>query len=416
MTSVTEEFMEDGVVARPMPGPGVVARIGDVLFVAMASGQQTLGLQHLLAECGSAVSADGRRLVRQLAGWLSAADPDGVPSFALAVPSPQGLAVMLHGNGEAAVTSAGSATRLSGQDAATWVDRLVPWPVEEVVLSCGHLEDVAPEPWLDLRAGVVPGGGLVARWVRETSSNAPEKTLPPSAAAAPRERPEPVDPPAETVAAPPPPPAQPPAPELTMVRPAAPAFESVLLIDAAGDVEDAEATVEHAPEQLPENQDQEPAGILVKGINCKRGHFNDPAAAFCGVCGISMVQQTHQLVDGVRPPLGVVVLDDGATFRVDDDYVIGREPEHDPRVQEGSARPLVVADTEGTVSRSHALLTLVGWDVQLTDLGSSNGTYITTPNSSGSRALPRHQPVKIEPGTRIVMGSRTLVYDSHVKI
>jgi hypothetical protein len=193
-----------------------------------------------------------------------------------------------------------------------------------------------------------------------------------------------------------------------------PAFESVLLIpndgDLGDDVEDANAA---AP--LPAGA-QGPAGVVVKGINCKRGHFNDPGAAFCGVCGISMVQQTHQLVDGLRPSLGVVVLDDGTTFSVDDDYVIGREPEHDQRVIDGTARPLVLPDVEGTVSRSHALLAVVDWDVQLTDLGSSNGTYITAPNASGSTPLPRHQPVKIEPGTRIVMGSRTLVFDSHLKI
>ncbi len=394
MTHAQRAPHEDEIVARPVPGPGIVARFGHVLLVAIATGEQTLGLQHLLDECSAA--GDGRRLVRQLAGWLSLAEPDGVPSFALAVPSQQGLAVLLHGDADAAITSIGATTRLFGSESAAWVDRLIAWPVEEVALSCGQQEEAPLDPWLNLRAGVVRGGGLVARWARsgapaDESPGAVEATVDSSVQPAPAE-PRPV-----------------------------PEFESVLLMDVGADITavngaDAGATPARAPIEAQDEEPHDPARVLVKGIICKRGHFNDPGAAFCGVCGISMVQQTHQLVDGVRPPLGVLVLDDGSTFSVDDHYVIGREPEGDPRVHGAEARPLVLTDVEGTVSRTHALLSIVGWDVQLTDLGSSNGTYITAPNASSSTALPRHQAVKISPGTRIVMGSRTLVFDAHNQI
>ena len=65
----------------------------------------------------------------------------------------------------------------------------------------------------------------------------------------------------------------------------------------------------------------------VRGVYCKNRHFNDPRQLFCAVCGINMVQQTPVLVNGVRPPLGVVVLDDGSVFQLDTPYLLGRDPE-----------------------------------------------------------------------------------------
>ena len=71
----------------------------------------------------------------------------------------------------------------------------------------------------------------------------------------------------------------------------------------------------------------------VRGVYCKNRHFNDPRQLFCAVCGINMVQQTPVLVNGVRPPLGVVVLDDGSVFQLDTPYLLGRDPSADERVQ-----------------------------------------------------------------------------------
>ena len=56
---------------------------------------------------------------------------------------------------------------------------------------------------------------------------------------------------------------------------------------------------------------------------------------FCTLCGINMVQQTPALVDGPRPPLGLLVLDDGSVFQLEQDYVIGRQPEGAPEVVSG---------------------------------------------------------------------------------
>lgn len=151
----------------------------------------------------------------------------------------------------------------------------------------------------------------------------------------------------------------------------------------------------------------------VLGVLCKNNHFNDPNLRYCSVCGISMAQQTLVKHEGPRPPLGVLLLDDGSTFRLDVDYVIGREPHQDPEVAAGTVRPLRVADAEGVVSRRHARVALVGWDVQVADLGSANGTFVQAPGDPQRRPLVPNQPVVVQPGTQVTIGRRWFRYESH---
>jgi pSer/pThr/pTyr-binding forkhead associated (FHA) protein len=54
------------------------------------------------------------------------------------------------------------------------------------------------------------------------------------------------------------------------------------------------------------------------------------------------------------------------------------------------------------VSSMHASVTLNFWDVCLTDLGSTNGTEIVTPDGRRQR-LAQHTPVTIQPGTKVVL-------------
>jgi hypothetical protein len=172
-------------------------------------------------------------------------------------------------------------------------------------------------------------------------------------------------------------------------------------------------------EPLPMPDEEAPAPLpgaphaMVKGVYCKRGHFNDPMVQFCTVCGINMVQQTPALVDGPRPPLGVLVFDDGSVFQLEQDYVLGRQPEGAPEVISGAARPLRLEDTGGTVSRAHALIALEDWTVRLSDHGSANGTYIAMPNSTDWQPVPPNGRIVLTPGTTIKLGNRTLKYESH---
>jgi hypothetical protein len=214
-----------------------------------------------------------------------------------------------------------------------------------------------------------------------------------------------------------PPPVSPPTAEVDRNQP----FESVSLLPSA--VPPAEARgplpVATAPPPPPSPEVAAPAhpaadlGVQVLGVYCKNGHFNDPAARYCAVCGISMAQLTLVPRPGPRPPLGVLVLDDGSIFSLETDYVIGRDPTKDPRVLDNSARPLRLDDPKGLISRAHLQVRLDGWQVQVVDLGSANGTGVFGPRDSAWQPAPRMTPVTIRPGTQVGFGQRQLRYESH---
>jgi hypothetical protein len=126
----------------------------------------------------------------------------------------------------------------------------------------------------------------------------------------------------------------------------------------------------------------------------------------CATCGTPLTGQPPTLREGPRPPLGVIALDDGTSYVLDLGYVLGREPQHDPEVIAGGARPLKIADPDGVVSRRHLRIALVGWDVQIIDLGSSNGTFVEYPDDPVLHRLEPHQPVVIKAGAKVTMGRR----------
>jgi hypothetical protein len=152
----------------------------------------------------------------------------------------------------------------------------------------------------------------------------------------------------------------------------------------------------------------------VEGVYCKNGHFNDPEARYCAVCGISMGQLTKIRQKGNRPPLGVLILGDGSVCQLDADYVIGREPTLDSAVADGRARPLRLMDASGVVSRIHARVELDGWQVFLTDLNSANGTQVLMPGEQNPTSLQPGVRTPLAAGAQIRLGGEYgLQYDSH---
>ncbi|MBU2697042.1 hypothetical protein CCO04_18280 [Pimelobacter sp. 30-1] len=172
-------------------------------------------------------------------------------------------------------------------------------------------------------------------------------------------------------------------------------FEPLPIVENAAQVHE-----EHAHEQ-------------VRGVYCKNRHFNDPRVLFCGICGINMVQQTPVLVNGPRPPLGVIVLDDGSVFQLDTPYLLGRDPSGDERVTGGTFRPLPIIDQSNQVSRVHARLEMRGWDVVLVDNNSTNGTYVHVPKTPDWIRMPQGAEQILTQGTRVRIGHRTLAFNTH---
>ena len=150
---------------------------------------------------------------------------------------------------------------------------------------------------------------------------------------------------------------------------------------------------------------------IVLGVYCKNGHFGDPNARSCVVCGVSRTRRGPAPQPGPRPPLGALVLDDDSALELSIDCVVGREPALDPSVAAGEAHPLAIVDA--AVSRVHARIHLDGWQVLLIDLGSVNGTRIRPPGKRSEQALEPNVPVPLQSGTRVFVGTQGFQYEAH---
>lgn len=364
-------------------GSGAIVRLPGLLV--LTSHLDDAQLDQLIARCttASAGGNPGRDLPGSLAPWLSAADP--TTTVAIVTATAAELVVLVHG----VVILAGDLPRFVRSPAGeVWHTETLPFPTSPLTVGVDGAATAPTRPW-DLREGVVPGGNV---------------TLVPVLVRAGTPAPAPV-----------PAPPIPPTPShggyggplsLPVVsRPPIPPTRSEALRNQG-------LQPQRAP--LPVGPVPVPAADVIpeaQGHVCSRGHFNDPRVRFCGVCGIRMDQKTQLLVNRPRPPLGVLVFDDGTTYRVDSSYLVGRAPDSDPRVAQGRVRPLALADPNGRMSRVHAELKVEGWDVYVIDMNSVNGTFVQRPGG-GWEPAPAGSPVHVAAGTRVGIGDRSFVFES----
>ncbi len=427
----------DDLHLRVVPGDGLVMRAAGLVAVAFPSGSEHHDLVTRFLDTARSAAGQpdaGRRAARAVVGLLASAEEGEAPPLGLVGTDGAGLAVLLHGDVEFAYQpSTGGAETLSGRDAAAWLDRILDTVPD--LWSLARDGSGAADEWSDLQAGVVRGDGVGAGGAMITPTPAPAQDQAEAAVAAapPEAEPETAPTPAvPDVAVPEPPP--PPEPDVPLAPPGAtqavvppPAaapepvpdddFVAVSLLEPEPDDEPVREPLPVAgadqPPPPPAVEEDEPDVPIVHGVMCKRGHFNDPNSPFCAICGISMVQQTHNVVEGPRPPLGVLVLDDGSTYVVDRDIVVGREPAHDPQVADGRARGIELPDPERSISRVHARVALHEWDVHLSDEGSANGTYVAARDATQWTPVPSGNPVHLSPGMHVLIGQRVLSFDSH---
>lgn len=414
----------DDLRLRVVPGNGVVLRAPGVTAVAFPAGDQHQALvtAFLDAVRGAAGQPDaGRKAARAVAGLLAVAED--APPLGLVGTDGAGLAVLLHADVEFAYRdAAGVDQTLSGRDAAAWLDRLL--DAVPAQWSLARDGSGAADEWSDLQAGVARGNGVATGAAAPAPPGPPRaEALEPEMAAETAPAQEMVAEPAPPVQAAPEPPAAPqveaaappPPPEVATAPVPAPDFVSVSLLGAEPDDEPERAPlpVAGADQPPPPPEPDEPEVPHVHGVICARGHFNDPNSPFCATCGISMVQQTHNLVEGPRPPLGVLVLDDGSTYVVDRDIVVGREPDTDEGVATGAVRGIALPDPERAISRVHARVTLREWDVLISDAGSANGTFVATRDATQWTPILPDTPVALTPGMHVLVGPRVLSFDSH---
>ncbi|MBS42642.1 MAG: hypothetical protein CMH83_05640 [Nocardioides sp.] len=190
------------------------------------------------------------------------------------------------------------------------------------------------------------------------------------------------------------------------------AFESVSLLGAQVTTPRAPLPTA-APDRSAAPSAADDDEVVVQGLHCARGHFNHPHAANCAWCGLAMLQASHVFVPGPRPPLGVLLVDGQATFSLDADYVVGRQPGQDPGVDGRRVRELVLSDPERAISRVHAAVRLDGWDVVVEDLGSGNGTWVVPHDGGQPVRLVPGSPRRLWPGDHVHVGPHRLTFRSH---
>ena len=458
-------------VVRPLPGAGLVTRSGELLLVCAdgaAGVEELLGLVAEVASSGGDGSVLVRRVAALLAADFAGRYPACAVSGPA---GDGRLAVLVHGSALATIVGAEGEVVLSAADAITSVNRLVPGPISAVRLELPGAGTANPlsrlEAGVITAAGVVAGeapDGPAPSWTPPQAAAPAVESVAWSASSImdnqlaqewpPRPAEEPpvpfpltMDPPAD-------PPPYPPYPVTDAPLADAPAADAPAATGPDEPVEEAVMEAEPAPaapayaetivgepeppfpppvyDEGPGPELREPdagspfvavplggestippappaadARPTVLGLVCANGHLTDPSAESCVTCGVSMAGAAPVLREGPRPPLGALLLDDGSAYVLDVDYLLGREPQTDPEVVGGTVRPLKIVDAEGVVSRKHVRVALVGWEIQVVDLGSANGTYVQFPHEMQAHPLVAHQPVVVRAGTQVTMGRRS---------
>lgn len=133
-------------------------------------------------------------------------------------------------------------------------------------------------------------------------------------------------------------------------------------------------------------------GGLVSAVVCNQGHPNPVGAQTCRVCR-GQVGDIPRLVP--KPKLAVIRSSFGTSVDLNGPVIIGRAPD---TKGEAGVGVLKVPSPNTDISRSHLRVQPAGWQVQVEDLHSTNGSLL---------AIPGQQPFRLTPGvpTDVPIGS-----------
>ena len=128
------------------------------------SGTGTGAVQELLglaAEVGSDRQAPANAIASRLAAWVIGHMSGDAPAFGIVAPMRDGVVMFLRGAVWCTITEGGSVREVSGEQALTWVDLIVPGTFEQLAIGGAAGRPVQADPLSDLWGGVVPGQGFV---------------------------------------------------------------------------------------------------------------------------------------------------------------------------------------------------------------------------------------------------------------
>ena len=148
----------------------------------------------------------------------------------------------------------------------------------------------------------------------------------------------------------------------------------------------------------------------VPGVYCERGHLNHPGSSRCARCGRAIAPGA-QAASGPRPPVGVLLADDGSIWTLDKSYLIGADPASAGEVRMGTAHAISMrAGANHTMAPIQSEVKVSGWTVYLVDRGADGGAYWQGPSGSGWVQLGRNEQRELTDGAHLSCGGRVLTY------
>ena len=373
------------------PGPGLIGRFGDTVIViprgeASGAGTASAGtIQELLglaAQVGSDRQAPANAIASRLAGWVIGHMAGDAPAFGIVAPMRDGVVMFLRGAVWCTITEGGSTREVSGEQALTWVDQIVPGTFERLAIGAAAGRPVRADPLSDLQGGVVPGQGFVLS--RTAGIPGPE----PAPAEAPGP---PTDRPQEAWALRAEPPDH---------RPEPPDYEPEPLDRQPG-------LPGHQPTMVVRTGDHELTPSLAEP---------GPApAAQPTTIGPVPPRPTTMQPTAMQPPAmqpaGVLTSPDGPPIVLEGVLVLGREPRQDPAVESGEAAPVQLQDPDHVISRVHAYVSVENGIVLVRDADSMHGTYFSPPGAEEWTRIGT-EPSPLPPGWNLQIGPRVFTFEA----
>jgi len=362
------------------------------------------------------------------------------PAFGIVAPMRDGVVMFLRGAVWCTITDGGTTREVSGEQALTWVDLIVPGTFERLAIGGAAGLPVQADPLSDLRSGVVPGQGFVLSrtgdlpglsglsglsgaepalaesaagsaaagpgdpdsgsfaWPASEERPGPAADGPQEAWAfqadvpddqleAPDRQPEPLDRQPEPLDYQPEPPDRQPEPPDRQPEP---------------------------PDYQPEPPDYQPEPAHQPTMIARPGEPEmAPGQAEPGPA--PAVQPTTVGPMPPRPtvapqPVGVLTSQSAPPIVLDRVYVLGREPRQDPAVESGEAEPVQLQDPDHVISRVHAYVSVENGIVLVRDAESMHGTYFSPPGGEEWTRIGT-DPSPLPPGWNMQIGPQVFTFE-----